>query len=51
VLVIAGLIGLGCAVMLRLRGRAVSGQTALPFGAMMAAAAYPAWLAMVGAGV
>jgi len=50
VLVIAGLVGLGAVAVLRLGGREVAGDTALPFGALMAAAAYPAWLAMIGWG-
>jgi leader peptidase (prepilin peptidase) / N-methyltransferase len=49
VLLVAGLIGLGWVAVLRLRGQAVAADTALPFGALMAAAAYLAWLAMVGA--
>lgn len=48
VLVIAGLIGLGVALFLHWRGRAVAADTALPFGAFLALAAYPAWLAMIG---
>lgn len=47
VLVLAGIAGLGWVAALRLAGRPVSGTTALPFGALMAVAAYPAWLAMV----
>jgi len=50
VLVIAGLVGLGVVAALRLRGRDVARDTALPFGALMAVAAYPAWIAMVGWG-
>jgi len=48
VLVVAGLAGLGWAAMLRLRRRAVSGATPLPFGALIAGAGYAAWLAMIG---
>jgi leader peptidase (prepilin peptidase)/N-methyltransferase len=48
VLVGAALIGLAWALALKLLGREVDARTALPFGALMAAAAYPAWLAMIG---
>ncbi|UVO52357.1 A24 family peptidase [Sphingomonas sp. SUN019] len=50
VLLIAALIGLGYALFERFRGRAVAGDTALPFGTFLAIAAYPAWLVMVSAG-
>jgi leader peptidase (prepilin peptidase)/N-methyltransferase len=48
VLLLAGLIGLGVALFQHLRGRDVAADTALPLGTFLAAAAYPAWLAMVG---
>ena len=41
---VAGLLGVGVAA---LRGRPIRADTPLPFGALMAAAAYPLWLAMV----
>ena len=47
VLVVAGLIGLGWVLLQRVRGRALGGGDALPFGALMAGAAYPAWIAVV----
>lgn len=47
VLLAAALIGLGWALFQHARGRAVAATDALPFGALLAAAAYPAWLAMV----
>lgn len=47
VLVMAALVGLGVALFQHLRGRAVAGDTALPFGAFLAVAAYPTWVAMV----
>ena len=50
VLLVAALIGLGWALIQWVRGRAVAGSDALPFGALLAAAAYPAWLIMVAAG-
>ena len=48
VLLLAGLIGLGVALFQHLRGRDVAADTALPLGTFLAAAAYPAWLAMIG---
>ena len=48
VLVIASLIGLGVALVGHLTGRQVARDTALPFGALLGVAAYPAWLAMIG---
>lgn len=48
VLVIASLLGLGIALFATLTGRAIARDTPLPFGALLAAAAYPAWLVMVG---
>jgi len=47
VLVIASLVGLGVALFAHLFGRRVAADTALPFGALLAVAAYPAWLAMI----
>jgi leader peptidase (prepilin peptidase) / N-methyltransferase len=47
VLVIAAALGLGAALVMRVGGRPVDRTTPLPFGALLAAAAYPAWLAMV----
>lgn len=48
VLLIAGLIGLGWVLFQRLRGRPLPRDAALPFGALLATAAYPAWLVMIG---
>ena len=47
VLVIASLIGLGVALFAHLTGRGMTRTTALPFGAMLAVAAYPAWMVMI----
>jgi leader peptidase (prepilin peptidase)/N-methyltransferase len=47
VLLIAALVGLGIAVLSAVRGRDVAADTALPFGAFLAIAAYPAWLVMI----
>lgn len=47
VLVTASLIGLGVAVFAHLTRRDVTRDTALPFGALLAAAAYPAWMVMI----
>jgi leader peptidase (prepilin peptidase)/N-methyltransferase len=47
VLVLAGIIGLGVVLLQRLRGRPIAADAALPFGTLLAAAAYPAWLVMV----
>lgn len=47
VLLVASLIGLGVVLVQRARGRAVAADDALPLGTLLAAAAYPAWLAMV----
>jgi leader peptidase (prepilin peptidase)/N-methyltransferase len=49
VLVLAGMIGLGVVLFRRVRGEAVAADDALPFGTLMAAAAYPAWIVMVSA--
>lgn len=45
VLLLAALLGLALVGLDRLRGRAVDRLTALPFGALLAVAAWPAWLA------
>jgi leader peptidase (prepilin peptidase)/N-methyltransferase len=47
VLVIASLIGLGVALFARARGAKVTADMPLPFGALLAIAAYAAWLAMI----
>lgn len=47
VLVIASLVGLGVALFAHLTGRRMAGDTALPFGALLGVAAYPAWIAMI----
>ncbi len=47
VLLLACLVGLGAVVVARLRGQTVSGGDWVPFGALMAIAAYPVWLVMV----
>jgi leader peptidase (prepilin peptidase)/N-methyltransferase len=47
VLLIASLVGLGVVLLAQLRGRAVAASTALPFGTLLAIAAYPAWLFMI----
>lgn len=48
VLMLAALAGLGVVLSAYLRGRAMTRDTALPFGALLAIAAYPAWLVMIG---
>jgi leader peptidase (prepilin peptidase)/N-methyltransferase len=48
VLLIASLVGLGVVLLARLRGTTVERDTQLPFGALLAVAAYPAWLVMIG---
>ena len=48
VLLLAGLLGLGIVLFRRLTGRAVARDDALPLGTLLAAAAYPAWIVMVG---
>jgi leader peptidase (prepilin peptidase)/N-methyltransferase len=48
VLVIASLIGLGVALFARARGAKVTGDMPLPFGTLLAIAAYAAWIAMIG---
>lgn len=47
VLMLAALVGLGVVLVWRLRGGVVPADEALPFGAFLAVAAYPAWLAMI----
>lgn len=47
VLLVASLVGLGLVGLAALRGRPVARDTRVPFGAMIAVAAYPAWLVMV----
>ena len=47
VLLVASLIGLGVVMGAALRGRPMARDAALPFGVFMAAAAYPAWVAML----
>ena len=48
VLLLAGLLGLGIVLFRWLTGRAVARDDALPLGTLLAAAAYSAWLVMVG---
>ncbi len=48
VLLLAGLLGLGIVLFRRLTGRPVARGDALPLGTLLAAAAYPAWLVMIG---
>jgi leader peptidase (prepilin peptidase)/N-methyltransferase len=47
VLLIASMVGLGVGLAAHLRGRTVAADTALPFGTLLAIAAYPAWLFMI----
>lgn len=47
VLMVAGLIGLGIVAFRAATGRAMARTDALPLGTLLAAAAYPAWIAMV----
>jgi leader peptidase (prepilin peptidase)/N-methyltransferase len=47
VLLIASMVGMGVVLAAHLRGRAVAADTALPFGTLLAIAAYPAWLFMI----
>lgn len=44
----AAMIGLGAVLALAATGRPVDRHRALPFGTLLAAAAYPAWLLMIG---
>ncbi|MES2421499.1 MAG: prepilin peptidase [Pseudomonadota bacterium] len=48
VLLIASMIGLGVVLAAHLKGRSMAADTALPFGALLAIAGYPAWLFMIG---
>ena len=48
VLLVGCLLGLGVAVAARIGGRIVARDDALPLGALLAAAAYPAWALMIG---
>ena len=48
VLLLASVLGLGWVAWRAIRGRRMGAADALPFGALLALAAYPAWLAMVG---
>lgn len=48
VLVVAGLVGLGVVALRAARGRRVRADDALPLGTLLAVAAYPAWLLMIG---
>jgi len=47
VLLLASLAGLGVVLFWHLTGRKVRGDDRLPFGTLLAAAAYPAWLAVL----
>ena len=47
VLLVASLLGLAVVLVARLTGRAITRTDALPLGALLAAAAYPAWLMVV----
>ena len=46
-MLLAGLVGLGVVAFARVTGRRIAADTALPFGALLAVAAYPAWIAMI----
>ncbi len=48
VLLCAGLIGLGVVLFRQVTGRPMAATDALPLGTLLAVAAYPAWLMMVG---
>ena len=50
VLVVAGLVGLGVVAVAWARGRRMAADDALPLGTLLAVAAYPAWLLMIGTG-
>jgi len=45
VLLLAGVLGIAAALLMRARGREVAATTRLPLGALMALAAWPLWLA------
>lgn len=47
VLLVASMVGLGVVLSAQVRGQAMTADTALPFGALLAIAAYPAWAFMV----
>lgn len=49
VLLVASLLGLGVVLVARLTGRSMTRTDALPLGALLAAAAYPAWALMISA--
>ncbi|WP_425231166.1 prepilin peptidase [Sphingomonas sp.] len=48
VLLVASLLGLGVMLVAALTGRRMAGDAPLPLGALLAAAAYPAWALMIG---
>lgn len=48
VLLVAGMAGLGWVAFQHLRGRTMHADDALPLGTLLAIAAYPAWLLMIG---
>ena len=50
VLLVASLLGLGVVLVARIGGRTIARDDALPLGALLAAAAYPAWALMVSHG-
>ncbi len=50
VLLCGGLIGMGVVLFRQLTGRPMAATDALPLGTLMALAAYPAWLMMIGGG-
>jgi leader peptidase (prepilin peptidase)/N-methyltransferase len=47
VLVLASVVGLGVVLLAALRGKPMAATDRLPFGALMAIAAYPLWLVMI----
>jgi leader peptidase (prepilin peptidase)/N-methyltransferase len=47
VLVLASMVGLGIALTAAIRGKPMAATDRLPFGALMAIAAYPLWLVMI----
>ncbi|HVF95556.1 MAG TPA: prepilin peptidase [Sphingomonas sp.] len=48
VLLLASLVGLAAVLVAMLRGGRMARDTPLPFGALLAVAAYPAWVVMIG---
>jgi leader peptidase (prepilin peptidase)/N-methyltransferase len=48
VMLTAGLIGLGVVLFRQVTGRPMTATDMLPLGTLMALAAYPAWLMMIG---